>query len=115
MFGQLLSGLSFVTVLLLALFYYSYNEPTQVDDESDGDYYQRLDDYKCRYSSQRNFLLVVLSISTVACIYKLATKDNVMIGGSDNIEVMGEDEEDLYKGGEHQFNDDDESAVLSNV
>lgn len=98
MFGQLLSGLSFVIVLLLVLLYFNYSEPDQKDDESDSEYKKRLDDYNCKHNAQRNFLLVGLGISMVACVYKICTYNKVVSGG-ENIELMGENEKNLFRGG----------------
>jgi len=117
MFEELMSALICLTIILLIALYFNYEDPTQMDDETDDEFNKRKKDYDCNFDGRRNFLLMTLGISMVSCLYELCTKDAKFTGGG-LIEDMGPDEENLYIGdrdvkGANEVYDNDLASNIS--
>ncbi len=111
MFDQLISLLIIISIVLLISLLISYSEPKQEEDENDDDYKKRLNDYKCQYNGNRNFLCMGIVITGGLYIYNNLQKQYEVIGGL--VEDMDESEEVLFNksGGEDNIKSEVESSV----
>ena len=82
-----------------------------VEGENNDDYSMRLNDYKCQYEGNRNFLCMGVVIIGGLYIYNMLQKKYEIIGGL--VEDMDENEEVLFNksGGTKNFESDMESYV----
>ena len=111
MFDQLISLLIIVSIVLFISLWVSYSEPKREEGENDDDYNKRLNDYKCQYDGNRNFLCMGIVITGGLYIYNMLQNQYTVIGGL--VEDMDENEEVLFNksGGEDNFESDNESLV----
>jgi len=103
MYERFIIAILVISVILLALLYYGYDSPKRESNETEDDYNIRMNGHECTYYGSRNLLLIVLIFASGAYIHCLAKKQGIIKGGA--IEMMGNDEPNLYKKEENIMSD----------